>query len=277
MIRVRQSLLVIGVVLVGLPSVGMAAVATEDAALQEALRWHPRAAISAEQQLKLDAIERVAMSYGAQVGQQAEARRLNDRIKRQAVTLDGVYNFNSVMLPDDLLPPVLDMTDRASEIEQGGNATVSVAKSFRVIADATFVRAAPTWRDYLIQPEISVIEPDPLLSPGDALERSSFEAAVKKGYEAGRQAAQEVWRASLARLQRDYLGMLLYKRLWIAKMVESPRTMTEKADVRGDDRGMDVGIVRRVISQPVVLVRDADKWRTFATEMNSIVAGVKIE
>ena len=55
-----------------------------------------------------DAIRKVALTYGAQSGLAWESQRINAALEQYGRELDRIYNFNSLMLYGQVVPPVIE-------------------------------------------------------------------------------------------------------------------------------------------------------------------------
>ncbi|AXE28464.1 hypothetical protein DK842_00060 [Chromobacterium phragmitis] len=232
-------------------------------ALQSALNWQPKTYLSEEAALKLKAIYGAGLSYGAQLGQSRETERLNAMLQEQDASLSKIFDFSKLLLPDSLLPPVLSSAKNSVRLD-GPSSVVSVEASYRVKEDARFVTAVPTWWDYMQQPVPDVREPDAALKPQTAEEKQAWNDGVKQGWATGVLAAKSAYESKLAQLNESFNGMMLYKMLWLKNMVDPPKVIKQEQRVAEANGGIDVKVVRKVIAQPVVFVKDLTRWRSIA-------------
>ncbi|AUH51488.1 hypothetical protein CXB49_11990 [Chromobacterium sp. ATCC 53434] len=232
----------------------------DGAALWDALNWQPKSYLSEQAALKVKAVFNAGLSYGAQLGQARECERLNAMLQAQDATLSQVFDFSRLLLPDSLLPPVLSSSRNTVRLESP-TSMVSVEASYRVREDARFVTAPPSWWDYMQQPVPEVREPDAALKPLTPEEKAAWDDGVRQGWVAGVQAAKVAYGSKLAQLKESFNGMLLYKMLWLKKMVDPPKVVRQELRVVDADGGIDVKVVRKVVSQPVVFVKDLPRWK----------------
>ncbi|WP_080962605.1 type IV secretory system conjugative DNA transfer family protein [Chromobacterium subtsugae] len=229
-------------------------------ALQSALNWQPKSYLSQEAALKVRAVYNAGLSYGAQLGQARECERLNAMLQSQDATLSQVFDFSRLLLPDSLLPPVLSSSKNTVRLESP-TSMVSVEASYRVREDARFVTTAPSWWDYMQQPVPEVREPDAALKPATPEEKAAWDDGVRQGWASGVAAAKGAYESKLAQLKETFNGMLLYKMLWLKQMVDAPKVVRQEQKVVDADGGIDVRVSRKVVSQPVVFVKDLPRWK----------------
>lgn len=175
-----------------------------------------------------------ALSLGAQAGLYEEGKTLDAWLKTRAKQLDQTYDFQRLVYPaslhveahltgTSLLPPVVEFSQNFTRIE--GPDTLHVARSFyRISQQAQFSTVVPNWREYLIQswPKPNINAVPRVLLPDNAAERKVWVANVQRGYVLGKAQAITEFRTSLARLQRDFLGMVLYRKLEMEGKIGAP-------------------------------------------------------
>jgi defect-in-organelle-trafficking protein DotC len=239
---------VLGFFLLCLPSVVVAAVANPKGAampadLSTVLSGKPsrlnEASISIPR-IRYDALQESYLKYGTQSGFARRTYEIRQLLDRNQNTLDGIYNFNALMLASSVLPAVL--------VESVGNLQMPDANTIR-IADVTyhiesqvrFVTAAPSWRDYLYGEYASRVGmPDAILLPKNDDEQTLWRQYVTDGWLLGQQQADQVFRQSLMRLQRDFKGMILYRELVAKKMITVPYVAEARLGVTGDANNMNI-------------------------------------
>lgn len=171
--------------------------------------------------IRLDALKETALTIGAQGGLALRASQLDKMTQSQSADLSRIYNFNGVMLDHNVLPPVLQQSKQSLNLSDPDTIRIS-DRTYKILKQARFVTTSPTWRDYLIlnydKPEV----PDSTLLPKSGQERDLWVQYINTGWENGIQQANNIYAANLARLQRDYKGMVLYRKLLTQNMVSKP-------------------------------------------------------
>ena len=166
-----------------------------------------------------------ALSLGAQAGLYEQGKKLDAWLRTRAKQLDQTYDFRRLVYPaslhvqshltgTSLLPPVVEFSQNFTRIE--GPDTLHVARSFyRISQQARFSTVVPNWREYLWQawPRPNIDAVPRVLLPDNAAERKVWIANVKRGFTLGLRQALTDFHTSLVRLQRDFLGMVLYRKL----------------------------------------------------------------
>lgn len=180
------------------------------------------------------AMRKEALSLGAQAGLYTQGKKLDVWLGTRAKQLDQTYDFKRLVYPAslhverqltgaNLLPPIVEYSHNFTRLE--GPDTLHVASSFyRISRQAQFSTVAPNWREYLIQgwqkPDIKAVPR--VLLPHDAAERKVWIDNVKRGFTLGEAQSLTDFRTSLARLQRDFLGMVLYRKLEMQGKIGAP-------------------------------------------------------
>lgn len=194
--------------------------------------------------IRLLAVQETAMSIGAQSGLAWRSKEINNSLRYQARLLDQVFNFNQMMLPHNVLPPVLSEGDNTLNLDD--NNTIRIAdRMYKIESQARFVTVPPTWRDYLW---LSYTKPD--LPPASLLaqnckEREIWREYTAKGWQNGVRQADSIYSENLGRLKRDFMGMIRYRYLLAQGMVSPPYVSTADLGVTGG--GSDMSVNDRVL------------------------------
>ena len=137
--------------------------------------------------MRRQAIQETASSLGARGALAYRSVQINHILEKQSNLLDSIFNFNRLLLPHNILPPVLETSDNSMS-ENSNTSIRGSSKTYRLIQRAKFVTTPPTWRDYLI---MSYKKPDlpahillPRIKPkpryGDrALRKAGNKASIK--------------------------------------------------------------------------------------------------
>lgn len=211
------------------------------------------------------AVRQAGVRMGATAGYKHEAERLFEKIKPYGEQFNRIFSFNDLLLPESLLPPVITLTER--QVRYQRNEREESARVLRTTSDARFVGSAPSWEDYLYLHAPSIERPSPRLADLIDQHRSVYRAGVAEGWVEGVESAREAMEISINELQSDYMGMQLFRYLWLSGMIEPPQIVTAEDAVQGggpESREMHVGVRRTVLTQPAYLVPDTQKWRALS-------------
>lgn len=193
--------------------------------------------VVSENSIRLTAVQDTAMSIGAQGGLAWRAHQLNHILDLQQNYLNQIFNFNSLILHHNVLPPVLAEGNDALNLADPE--TLRLAdKVYKIVLPPRFVTTPPTWREYLWLDYASPEAPSATLLPKSAEEQQIWNKYVQVGWQDGIAQANEIFSANLGRLKRDYSGMILYQKLLRQNMVSRPFVATLNLGVTGDSRSM---------------------------------------
>lgn len=210
--------------------------------------------------LRTKALEDTALSLGAQGGLASASEKINVRLEHDKKYLETIYNFNGMILTHGVLPPVLVQGDYTLNLADPS--TIRVAdKTYKIVQQARFVTAPPNWRDYLWtsypKPEI----PHKFLLPRDKEEGKIWAKAIYTGWKKGEEQAYQIFQQNLARLKRDYNGMILYRKLLEHKMISQPYVSRTELGVTGSGEDMRVNDqVLRITALPQ-LQTESKGWK----------------
>lgn len=210
------------------------------------------------------AMRAAALSFGSRAGLARRTWEIGRMLERFAPALDGVYRFRRLMLRREgflLRPPVLAETSDAFRLARDGSEAAAARRAIRILAPARIVSAPPSWRDYLVRSWRVPEPPVPVLFPRDPAEREDWRRRLAEGWRAGRSLADDVFAADLDRLNRDFEGIALWRRLHAARMVTAPSLDAARAGVAGHGRLMRIGETTAALGAPARLELDAARWR----------------
>ncbi len=211
--------------------------------------------------LRFEALKEMAMTIGSQGGLAHRSEVINHYLKAQEKLLFEVFNFNAMLLKDNVLPPVL--AEGQYPLHQADNETLRLAnRVYRIISPPRFVTAAPVWREYLWMNYPKPDLPDrPAFLPRNQQEREYWNKYVKIGWKNGVRQANDIFEANLNRLKRDYEGMALYKVLLVQNMVTAPYVAKTNLGITGDDKEMRIGDRILRISATSKLNLEGKTWK----------------
>lgn len=207
----------------------------------------------------------IGLSYGAQSGLAATTATLRAALLEQAALLDRTFDFNRVVVRPEqaamtggvVVPPVVVVAEAPIEVQESGVVLRAAERRYEMVQSAQFAVSAPDWRAYLLREyDPPPRPPDDVLPKTDA-ERRIWRQAVDEGWEAGAQQARRILADDLARLERDYVGMIRYRRLVLEGKIADFR-MTFGARPLALDSDEAALRVRDVVGRIVEQAR----WRT---------------
>lgn len=218
-------------------------------------------------QIRLKVLEDTAMGLGAQGGLAVASQQMNNRLTHNQWSLDTIYNFNGMLLSHGVLPPVLVESDESLNLADPN--TIRVAdKTYKIVAQARFATTPPNWRDYLSMSFSKPDMPSKILLPRDEDERKVWVKSIRLGWEKGIQQADSIFQQNLARLKRDYNGMILYRKLLQEKMVSPPYVSKTELGVTGNGTDMRINDQVLRITELPKLQTDSHNWNAIVVQQH---------
>lgn len=216
--------------------------------------------------LEEKAVRDAGRRLGATAGYRDQAEALYKSMEQYDTYLTQIFDFNELLLPKGIIPPVLaQTTDTISFDRKNGVESKTVrARVLKTVRDAKFANpSAPTWRNYLRLETPPLDKPLPQLQAEIDKHRASWQQGVREGYQRGTQQARQAFEISINELDRDYVGMQLFYMLWMAGQVEAPNVIEQTKDIVGGGKGsreMSLGVRRVVMSEPAYFINDTSEW-----------------
>jgi defect-in-organelle-trafficking protein DotC len=171
--------------------------------------------------IRLQALKETAMSIGAQSGLVWRSKQIDRNLIQKDKLLSQIFDFQHLLLDHNVLPPVIQKSSQSLTLETAE--TIHIADvTYKILKPAKFVTTAPIWRDYLLFNYAKPSLPDKTLLPRDQKERELWMQAVTLAWNKGIAQAETIYADKLSRLNRDYRGMVLYRKLLAQNMVTKP-------------------------------------------------------
>lgn len=215
--------------------------------------------------IRLTALRETATSLGARGALAWRSYHINKALDAEASYLDRVFNFNQLLLTSNVLPPILVEANDMLTLD-GNDAFRAANKTYQIVAQARFVTAPPTWHDYLFMPFNKPPLPDKSLMPNTQAEAIAWNQFLKEGWEQGLAQANEIFSTNLSRLKRDYLGMILYRKLLAQNMISSPIVSKANLGITGDANQMRINDEIMRITAQSALQLNSSKWKPIITD-----------
>src|SRR3989339_370514 len=216
-------------------------------------------ATAAVNPIRGQALQETAVSLGAQGALAWRANQINTMLDQQYSNLDHIFNFNQLMLPHNVLPPVL--VQSSGDLTQDDADTLRLSdKTYKILAPARFVTTPPTWRDYLWLNFQKPAIPDQTLLPQNQQEAVIWNQFLKQGWQQGLDQANQIFSANLNRLKRDYTGMILYRQLYAQHMVSAPFVAQADLGITGNSKELRINDQILRITAHSQLQTNANEW-----------------
>lgn len=216
--------------------------------------------------LRYTAIRDTALSLGARGGLAHRARQINVELKQDERYLERIFNFNAMLLDDNVLPPIL--IEGRDTLDQASTDTIRLSdRQYVILEQARFVTTTPHWREYLWmdfqRPEL----PDSSLLPKDENEQRVWDRYVSEGWHSGILQANSIFQENLGRIKRDYEGMVRYRTLLAQGIVSAPFVARVEMGVTGncDELALNDRILR--ITALPCFETDSRKWEPITSRM----------
>lgn len=210
--------------------------------------------------MRTEALKDTAISLGAQSGLHYRSQQINAFLKQNSKTLDQTFNFNSLILAHNVLPPVL--TEGRQTLNLDSPDTIRLAdQTYQIVSQAKFVTTAPNWRDYLWMDYAQPPVPDSGILPHTDEERKIWKVLSEKGWKQGMAQADEIYSENLSRLERDFKGMVLYNKLRAQNIVSAPFVATTELGVTGGGENLNVNDQILKITALPALQPNSARWK----------------
>jgi defect-in-organelle-trafficking protein DotC len=149
----------------------------------------------------------------------------------------------------------------AINVDESGQSAVAADEFYRLEIPGRIVTIVPTWRDYLVIPLVEASDPDDDFLPQDREEKQVFNRFAAEGWQAGVEQADEALGLNFARLKRDYLGMVEYRRMVQSGLVRELVLESSERRSAGDGDELFIGERRVRIVSTAQFVRDPKQWK----------------
>jgi defect in organelle trafficking protein DotC len=219
-------------------------------------------ALSGIARARLDALKEAALGYGVRSGLARRSYEISQVVHENERMLDSIYNFAAMVLDKNVLCPVL--LEGEKSLNQTGTDTIRIVDAtYRIERQAQFVTAPPNWRDYLMRDfKYTSDMPASSLLPNSEAEQVVWRQGVADGWNVGTEQANQIFDRALARLERDYKGMVLYKSLLAKGMISKPYVAQADLGVTGDGNSININDrVLRITANPQLEVNPA-AWKS---------------
>ena len=218
---------------------------------------------------RLKAILDAAYQHAVKVGIQSEMNIVRSILQdpKMERNLDGIYNFQTLMLKERVVPPVIT---EAKDLVQNKNGTSLKTTSavYKIEKQAYFSTLPPNWRTYLTFPSnnytVDVTEaPTKELMPKTSREYEAWRVKTIQGFNEGQKIANEMFEYSLNKLNRDYTGMVRFHKFVLEGKISMPTL--SRADLAVSNTGSVMALDQKLLTIRTLPSFDGNmlKWKTW--------------
>lgn len=219
-------------------------------------------------------IKESALSVGAQSGLANRAQKIDAYLAYHAPELDKVYNFNALILENNVLPPVLLEGRDTLNLDTPNGIRIS-DRTYKIAKQAHFVTTPPNWRQYIWMDYKLPERPDDSVLPKDKDEQVAWKYYTAKGWQKGVEQADTIFADSLARLKMDYTGMIQYRKLLALNMVSPPYVSHTELGVTGDANQIRIDDRALRITALPALKPDSNEWRAAISKEKDLINNLR--
>lgn len=206
------------------------------------------------------AIRETALSLGAQSGLAWRAKFIDEELTKEARNLDAIFDFNSLILPHNILPPVLLEGRNTFNLAEMQSIRIS-DRTYKVAKQARFITTPPNWRQYLWMDYKKPDYPNVTLLPKTKEEREIWKKCTQNGWKDGVEQANIILEESLARIKEDFSGMILYRKLLAMNIISAPFVSHTDLGVTGNSDEIHIDDrVLRITALPALNL-NSKEWR----------------
>lgn len=196
-------------------------------ALQNLLIMKASVPENAVAQIRPQALRETAQMVTLQTAIAWRYGQLIQATERHAAILDKAFHFSPLLVTQGnalIMPPVLTRAGASMRIEDSHAATTSLT-SYELLEEARYVSVAPHWRRFLMVDDFPKPDtPNPSVLPQNVEERTIWQEAVKEAWALGIEQADQLYTDNVARMVRDYRGIMLYHLLTAQQLLTQVQT-----------------------------------------------------
>lgn len=227
--------------------------------------------------IRIMALRETALSLGAQSALAFRSKVIDEYLIREARRLDAIYDFNSLLLPNDILPPVL--LEGRNILNLADNQTIRIAdRVYKIAKQARFVTTPPNWRQYLWMDYKKPEYPDVTLLPKTKEERQLWAQCIEQSWKDGVEQANTIFEENVARIKEDFAGMILYRKLLAMNMISAPFVSHTELGITGDGEKIYIDDkVLRITALPQLNINSKQWLAAIKKEKNALEKFNKME
>lgn len=215
--------------------------------------------------LRPTAMRQAALKFGMEGGLARRTWEIAQVLERRSANLGTIYRFDALTIPVPagpiMLPPIVTEASDALDVSDDGQTATAARQVYRILSPARIVTVPPHWRSYLVRQWAAPGQPAENTRPKDSVEREAWRRWVTEGWDQGSQFADETLASDLARLNRDFLGMIRYRTLVAQGVMRDLYLAQADMGVTGGGGEMRVGDRLVRISAPAQLNSNTADWK----------------
>lgn len=217
--------------------------------------------------IRMQALQETSYKLGAQGALAWRSLQIDATLQAEERQLDHVFDFNQLLINGDVMPPVIDEADQSLNLSSA-DAIRTATKIYRIVSPAQFTTTAPNWRTYLWMDYPKPNMPDHTLLPTTQVEAEIWNASLQSGWKEGIDQGNAIFAVNINRLKRDYVGMVLYRKLLDQHMVSAPSIAQAELGVTGNSQEIRINDQVTRITAPSGLQPNSNKWTPVLTNTN---------
>lgn len=221
---------------------------------------------SAVAQMRPAAIREAAQLATFQKAMAWRYGQLVEETEKYGNIMDAAFNFSPLLLTQGqalIMPPLLAKGGASMRIEDGDTAT-SAKNTYELLEPARYISTPPTWREFLMADNFpKAEEPNPALLPRTDKERAIWRKAVREAWAEGVNQADQLYADNVARMTREYRGVMLYHLLTGQHLLSKISTASADLGRHSSDKGRKLAIGQQVyrITKPSSFILNPGKKR----------------
>jgi hypothetical protein len=178
--------------------------------------------------------------------------------------MDTAFDFSPLVMTQGdalIMPPLLTRAGASMRIE--GAATATAAETtYELLEPARYIASVPNWREFLMMDGFPEPEkPNPAVLPKNDEERAIWRAAVREAWARGLAEADRLYADNVARMVRNYRGVMLYHLLTAQHLLSKVDTASANLGMRTSTDGNKLNIgqkVYRITAPSVFTAKEAE-------------------
>ncbi len=199
--------------------------------------------------LRPNAIREAAQLVAFQTAIEYRYKELLGATEKHTAIMDTAFNFAPLLMTHEdalIMPPVLTKAGASMRLEEANTATTAKT-TYELLEPARYVAIAPNWRHYLMVDAFPKAEqPNPAVLPKNAEERAIWRTAVREAWVQGQSEADQLYEDNIARMVREYRGVMLYHLLTAQELLSRVGTATADLGMHMSDKGKKLHIGQKV-------------------------------
>ncbi|MBK2124238.1 type IV secretory system conjugative DNA transfer family protein [Fangia hongkongensis] len=220
----------------------------------------------AQMTLRQKMIMEVALELGVQGGLYFAQEKINKTLNKLSSILYQTYNFNALMLPNHVMPPIIATGYNGVSVSHDQRIIQTNGQVYHIVKQAHFVANVPTWRDYLIRDFKPPTLPKKALLPGNEDEEMLWKITLQEAWQSGIGQALDIFKQQSYKLKRDFVGMITYYQLLENNMILTPYLERKSTPVKSDSANLVIDHQNVAIDKLPMFQGDPSNWRAVIGE-----------